>query len=129
LRRPLRQRAGDHVRRWHEAIGVLMVLVDADAVEAQLIGVSERVDVLAIELMSLDRIVELVGEPDPGRVVALVEVVRQIGPGHQVEEVIAQADPRLAAMNRTASALALYGIGKTMATDERGTASGDGLLF
>ena len=35
--------AGDQVRRRHQAVGVLMVLVDADAVEAQFVGVGQRV--------------------------------------------------------------------------------------
>ena len=35
-----------------------MMLVDADAVEAQLVGVGERVDVLAVEVVALDGIVK-----------------------------------------------------------------------
>ena len=68
---PLRQRPGDDVGRRHQAVGVLMMLVDADAVEAQLVGVGEGVDVFAVEFVPLDRIVERVGQPDPGGVVAV----------------------------------------------------------
>ena len=38
-----------------------MMLVDADAVEAQLVGVGQRVDIFAIEVVALDGIVELLG--------------------------------------------------------------------
>src|SRR5256885_4722955 len=65
-----------------------MVLVDTDAVKAQLVGVGEGVDVLAVEVVSLDGIVEAIGHPDPGRVVLGVKVRRQVRPRHQVEEVV-----------------------------------------
>ena len=38
-----------------------MMLVDADAVEAQLVGIGQRVDVFAVEIVPLDRIVQTVG--------------------------------------------------------------------
>ena len=53
----LRQRGGDDIGRGHQTVGVLVMLVDADAVEAKLVSVGEGVDVLAIEIMPLDRIV------------------------------------------------------------------------
>src|SRR5262249_55890554 len=74
------------VGRGHQPIGILVMLVHADAVEAKFIGIRQGVDVLAIKLLALDRIVERVGKPDPGRIVLLVEVVGKIGPGHQVKE-------------------------------------------
>ena len=53
--RALGQRGGDEVGRRHQAVGVLVVLVDADAVEAELVGVGERVDVFAVEVVAFDR--------------------------------------------------------------------------
>jgi hypothetical protein len=67
------------------------MLVDADPVEAQLFRVSERVDVIAVKVVSLDGVVEAVGQPDPGRVVLGGEVVGQVGPRHEVEEVVLHA--------------------------------------
>ncbi len=43
----------DQVRRRHQAIGVLMVLIDADAVETQVIGMGKGVYVLLIEVVAL----------------------------------------------------------------------------
>jgi len=64
-----------------------MMLVDTDAVETQLLGIGQGVDVLAIKIVALDRIVEAIGKPDPGGIVFVVEVGRQIRPGHQVKKI------------------------------------------
>ena len=80
--RALRQRRGDEIGRGHQTVSVLVVFVDADAIETQFVGVGEGVDVFAVEIVALHRIVEGIGQPDPGGVVLLIEVGRQIGPGH-----------------------------------------------
>ena len=64
---PLRQGRGDEVGRRHQAVGVLVVLVDADAVEAQLVGVGQGVDVFVVELVALDRVVEACWAARPRR--------------------------------------------------------------
>ena len=40
-----RERARQHARRRHQAIGGLVMLVEADAVEAELVGVFELVEI------------------------------------------------------------------------------------
>ena len=48
-----RQRAGQHARDRHHAVGGLVVLVEADAVEAELVGELHLVEILVIELGAL----------------------------------------------------------------------------
>ena len=61
-----RQRSGHDTRLRHQAIGVLVVLVDADAVKAKLIGVFELVKVAVVQLGAFFRVVVAVGQRDPG---------------------------------------------------------------
>ena len=49
LRRTACQAGRHDVRRGHQAIGVLVVLVDADAVEAELVGEFEFVQIAVVE--------------------------------------------------------------------------------
>ena len=49
----LRQRGGDQVRRRHQPVDVLVVLVEHHAVEAELVGIGELVDVLLVEPAAL----------------------------------------------------------------------------
>ena len=79
------RRAGDEVGRRHHAVGGLVMLVDADAVEAELLAIDEEVDMALVFVGALDRIVEAVGQHDPGRAVLRrrLEIERAIG--HQVE--------------------------------------------
>ncbi len=83
--RAARQAGGDDVGRRHDAVAVLVVLVDADAVEAERGGVFQQVHVGVVDLVALHRIEQALVDIDPDRAVLLAEVVRQIGPGHQVE--------------------------------------------
>ena len=82
-----RQRAGHDTRLGHQSVGVLVVLIDAHAVKAELIGVFELVKVAVVQLGTLFRVVVTVGQRDPGRVVGLVVVQVQIRIGHQVHHV------------------------------------------
>ena len=70
------------VGRGHEPVGVLMVLVDADTVEAELVGVDELVEVPVVDLVTDLRVVQGVGDRDPG---GTVVVVRKSRVGHEVE--------------------------------------------
>src|SRR3712207_8729659 len=54
------------------------VLVDADAVEAERVGVLELVHVVVIDLVAEDWVVERVRDIHPHRAVRLAEIVRQI---------------------------------------------------
>ena len=68
------QRRGHQVGRRHRAVGVLVVLVDAQAVEAELLGVLQLVEVLVVEPVAALRVVDAVGQRHPRRVVGAVEV-------------------------------------------------------
>ena len=85
LRRPAGQAGGDQVGRRHDAVAVLVVLVDPDAVEAQLVGELQLVHVGVVDLVAPLGIEQPGVDVDPHRAVALPEVVRQIRPRHQVE--------------------------------------------
>ena len=63
-----------------------MVLVDADAVEAELIGEFQLADVAAIELLADLRIEIRVRQRYPGGVVTVGVAEVQVGVGHEVEE-------------------------------------------
>src|SRR6266705_3168704 len=78
--------AGCHdVRGWHVAVGVLVVLIDANALEAELIGEFEFIQVAVVERMAELRIVEGVRTRHPGTVIALGKILREVGPGHQMK--------------------------------------------
>src|SRR5262245_18870699 len=62
-----------------------MVLVAADPVEAERLGVLELVEILVIDVVALARIVERAGDVDPDGAMLCPEIVRQIRPRHQVE--------------------------------------------
>ena len=80
------QVGGDQVRRRHDAVGGLMVLVDRDHVEAELLRIDELVDIGLILVGALLRIVERVRQHHPGGavLVALGHVERAIR--HQMKE-------------------------------------------
>ena len=84
---PARQRRRHQVGRRHQAVGVLMVLVDADAVEADARRIFELVQVFVVGAVPDRRIEQLGGHIDPDRAMLFPEVVGQLGIGHQVEEV------------------------------------------
>ena len=81
-----RERAGEHARDRHHAVGGLVVLVEADAVEAELVGELHLVEIFVIELGALLRdrrcALENVTQAEPLRVDG-VEV--DVAIGHQVE--------------------------------------------
>src|SRR5215475_3002054 len=62
-----------------------MMLVAADPVEAERLGVLELVQILVVDVVALLGIVERVRDVDPHGTVLGAEIVRQIGPRHQVE--------------------------------------------
>ena len=83
----LRQRRGDQVRRRHQAVDVLVVLVEHHAVEAELVGIGELVDILLIEAAALLRVPQRVRHRHPAGVVFLVEIRRQVRIRHEVPAV------------------------------------------
>ena len=74
---PLAERAGQQVRRRHQAIDILVMLVEHDAVEAKLVGVGELVEIFLIEADRLLAIEQAVGNGDPAALVFLVETLRR----------------------------------------------------
>ena len=82
-----REGGGHELGRGHHAVGVLVVLVDADAVEAERGGVLELVEVLVVDAVAFDGVVEAGVDIDPDGAVGLAEVLREVGPGHEVEPV------------------------------------------
>ena len=62
------------------------MLVNADPIETDLVGVAELVNVLGVILVALGGVEVFIGQIDPSRVVLLGEIVRQVPVGHQVEE-------------------------------------------
>ena len=61
-----RQRGRHHHRRGHQPVGVLVMLVDRDAVEAKLGGEFELVEIAVVELVALLRIEIAVRQHHPG---------------------------------------------------------------
>ena len=70
-----------------------MVLVDADAVEARLVGELQLVQELVVEPAGLLGVVEVVGRVDPDRAVTRLEVIGQESVRHEVEKQIFIAPP------------------------------------
>ena len=75
---------GDDVRRRHEAVRGLVMLVDGDGVEAKLLGVDELGKVLLVHLRAALRVEVGVGVGDPRGALALERLV-EVRPGHEVE--------------------------------------------
>jgi hypothetical protein len=84
--RPAGEGGRHQVRRGHQAVGVLVVLVHADAVEAHLGGELQLVQVLVVDLVSLRRVVQVARHVHPDAAVLLAEVLRKEPVGHEVEE-------------------------------------------
>src|ERR1041385_5059314 len=69
-----------------------MMLVDADGIEAEFVGVFEHVEVFVVERMAALRVVERVGQVYPDTVIALAEVIREPAIRHEMEPVEFHAD-------------------------------------
>src|SRR5262249_55676809 len=94
-RRSPREPGGDDVGRGHQPVAVLVMLVDADAVEAERVRVLELIHVLVVHGVALARVVERVRDVDPDRTVLLPEIVRQVRPRTEVEPGEFHASPRV----------------------------------
>ena len=79
------QPGGDEVGARHDAVAVLVVFVDADPVEAELVGVLEQIHVRVVHGIGAGRVEQRVGDVDPDRARRLAEVVGQVRPWHEVE--------------------------------------------
>ena len=77
---------GHQVGRGHQAVGVGVVFVDADAVETHGLGELQLVQVVGIEPVALGRVEQRVGHIHPYAVVILFKVGGQPLVGHEVEK-------------------------------------------
>src|SRR6266508_3117590 len=80
----LRERRRDQVGRRHQAVDVLMVLVEHHAVEAVLVGIGELVDIFLVESAAARAVPQAVRHRDPAGVVNLVEVGGEVRVRHKV---------------------------------------------
>ena len=80
----LRQRRRDEIRRRHQAIDVLVMLVEDEPVETQLLGIGQLVDIFLVQSVGLFPVPQAVRHRDPAAVEALVEIRGQIGIRHEV---------------------------------------------
>src|SRR5260370_23783899 len=87
MRGAARERRRHDIRRGHQSIGVLMMLVDAEAVEAHTVGELELVEVVVIKAMAELGIVEVARNIHPYAAVLILEAIGQ-------EEVRHQHEPR-----------------------------------
>src|SRR5262245_54607930 len=62
-----------------------MVLVAADAVEAERLGILQLIQVSVVDMVALAGVIQRVGNVHPDGAVCLAEIVRQVWPRHQVE--------------------------------------------
>ena len=81
-----------------------MVLVEAHAVEAELVGKLHLVEIVVIELGALLRIVVAVGKGDPGRAVLFDRVEIGVPVRHEMEVEDFHAAILIAPMNASSSA-------------------------
>ena len=66
----------------HDPVCVVVVFVDADAVESNLVREFQLVQILVVELVRLDRIEQVAWHIHPDAAVLLLEVLGQIAVGH-----------------------------------------------
>src|SRR3954464_9852839 len=85
FRAPRQRRRGDD-RRWHKAIGSLVVLVHRDDVETQLLAVLQLVEVAVVEPVALLRIEVAVRQRDPYGAVLAPRREIEIRVGHEVKK-------------------------------------------
>ena len=82
LRRAARQRRPHDVGRRHEAVGVLVMLVHADAVEPETVGEFQLIEVLVVQMVSPFGIEQRTRHVHPHAAVLVLEIVRQIRVRH-----------------------------------------------
>ena len=73
------------IRRRHQAVRILMMLVDAEPVEAHRVGILELIEVVVVEAMTDFGIVQIARDIDPHAVILLFEIFRQEPIRHQME--------------------------------------------
>ena len=87
LGRPPRQRCQNDVRRGHQAVGVGMVFVDADSVEALAVGEFQLVEILVVGFVTSHRIEQRTRHVHPHAGMLLFEILGQVRVRHEMEPV------------------------------------------
>ena len=82
--RGLRERGRQQIGRGHDAVDVLVMLVEHHAVKAQPVGGRQLVEIFLIEAHGLLAVEERIGNGDPAAFVIAIKTVVEIGPGHEV---------------------------------------------
>src|SRR5262245_25167690 len=80
-----RECTGENAGNWHHAVGGLVMLIEADAVEAELVGKLHLIEILVIEFRTLLRIVMPVRERHPGGTVLCDRIEIGVPVGHEME--------------------------------------------
>src|SRR5947209_3366509 len=81
-----RERRRHHNGRGHQAVGILMMLIDGDAVEAELGCKLQLVEIAVIELVALLRVEMGVRQNHPGGAIFPRSSEVEIGIRHEVKE-------------------------------------------
>ncbi len=82
-----REGGGHQLRRRHQAVGVLMMLVDAETVVADILGQLQQIEIIVVDAIGLARIEQSRIDIDPYAAMLLGEIIGQVGPRHEVEPV------------------------------------------
>ena len=61
-----------------------MVLVEHHAVETQLIGIGELIDVFLVKTARFVVVPQAIGDRNPARILFLVEILVEVGIGHEM---------------------------------------------
>src|SRR5437016_8733984 len=99
-----RERAGENAGDRHHAICRLVMLVEAHAVKAELVGELHLIEILVIELGALLRVVMPVRERDPGRAVLADRIEIDVPIRHEMEIEEPHAATLIAPMKASSSA-------------------------
>src|SRR5262252_7241699 len=99
-----RERAGENAGNRHHAVGGLVMLIEADAVEAKLVGQLHLIEIVVIELRALLRIVMAIRERHPGRAVLCNRVEIGVPVRHEMEIEELHAAILMAPMKASSSA-------------------------
>jgi hypothetical protein len=99
-----RQRPGENAGYRHHAVSGLVMLIEADAVEAELVGKLHLIEIVVIELGALLRIVMAVRERHPGRAVLCDRIEIGVPVRHEMEIEELHAAILMAPMKASSSA-------------------------
>ncbi len=80
----LGERCGDQIWRRHQAVDILVMLVQHHAVKAELVGISQLIDIFLIQASCFCVIPKTIGHRYPAGVFLLIEIFVQIRISHEM---------------------------------------------